>query len=594
MSLHCFTRLYLDLDATGSTTEKVELLRTFFRAEPDDTSYAPLDDRDKAWALALLTGNRPKRATSTAALKALAREMTGTPKWLFDACYESVGDLSETIALLLPDPKHDPAPESDSAPGEPLHETIEKHVIPLATTTSDRKKQAIIRDAWQRMDADKRFVYLKLIRGGFRVGVQKKLVSRALAAVAGVDDKVMAQRLVATTDPTPEAYRAVLSGEVSAERALAPLPFYLATPLEKAPGDLGDVDAWHAEWKYDGIRAQLVRRGGDTALWSRGEELITKQFPEIVSAAATLPRDAVIDGEVLIWSDDADAPKPFAELQTRLNRNAAPSPQMGLFETSRVILLAFDLLELDGADLRDRPQTERRELLTELLADRQADRSERDQTLRLSPLVETESWEDLAELRAASRDRGVEGLMLKHAAAPYLVGRKRSDTGWFKWKIDPLTVDCVMVAAQPGSGRRASLYTDYTFAVRTDESPFDPTDTSTDAGPRDQLVTFAKAYSGLTQDEIEQLDRWIRANTTSKNGPFRAVKPEQVFELAFEGVQDSTRHKAGLAVRFPRINRWRTDKPVSEIDTLATLRAMIAEEPTTAIDLDPDAHGFES
>ena len=489
-----------------------------------------------------------------------------------------MGDLSETIALLLPEPS-----VADDSPGEPLHETIEHRVLPLTITNSDKKKQKIIRDAWQHMDADERFVYLKLIRGGFRVGVQKKLVSRALAAVAGVDDKVMAQRLIATTEPTPDAYRAVLSGEVSAERPLAPLPFYLATPLEKNPEDLGDIDAWHAEWKYDGIRAQLVRRNGRTALWSRGEELITHQFPEIVAAASTLPRDAVIDGEVLIWSDDADAPKPFAELQTRLNRKAAPSPQMGLFETSRVILLAFDLPELDGADLRDRPQTERRALLSELLKDRETNQAAHDRTLRLSPLIEVESWDDLADLRTASRDRGVEGLMLKHAAAPYLVGRTRSDTGWFKWKIDPLTIDCVMVAAQPGSGRRASLYTDYTFAVRTDESNFDPDDTDS----RDHLVTFAKAYSGLTQDEIEKLDRWIRANTTSRNGPFRAVKPEQVFELAFEGVQASTRHKAGLAVRFPRINRWRTDKPAAEIDTLATLRAMIADEPTTAIDLDP-------
>ena len=291
MSLRRFTRLYLDLDATGSTTEKVDHLRAFFRADDD----AQTDDKDKAWALALLTGNRPKRATSTAALKALAREMTSTPKWLFDACYESVGDLSETIALLLPEPA-----AAAESPGEPLHHTIEHRVLPLTTTTSDKKKQKIIRDAWQRMDADERFVYLKLIRGGFRVGVQKKLVSRALAAVAGVDDKVMAQRLVATTEPTPEAYRAVLSGEVSAERALAPLPFYLATPLEKNPTDLDDIDAWHAEWKYDGIRAQLVRRDGQTALWSRGEELITHQFPEIVTAATTLPRDAVLDGEVLI------------------------------------------------------------------------------------------------------------------------------------------------------------------------------------------------------------------------------------------------------------------------------------------------------
>ncbi len=563
-----FTRLYLDLDATQSTTEKVVLLRAYFRDER-------IPDHDKAWALALLTGNRPKRAASTPALKTLAREATGTPKWLFDACHESVGDLSETIALLLPDA--DDAARRDGPAGvEPLHETIERRVLPLIGA-ADEEKKAIIRDAWSRMDADDRFVYHKLIRGGFRVGVQKKLVSRALAGVAGVDDKVMAQRLVASTEPTTEAYRAVLSGEVSAERALAPLPFYLATPLEKPTEALdealGDPEAWQIEWKYDGIRAQLVRRGGEIAIWSRGEELVTHQFPELVAAARALPRDGVLDGEILIWTGGDPAsgaggggmPAPFSDLQTRLNRKAAPSPQMGLFETSRLVMLAFDLLELDGADLRDRPQHERRALLEDCLADNDA--HDATDTIRLSPLVEAETWEELAALRAKSRSRGVEGLMLKHRAGPYRVGRTRSDTGWFKWKIDPFTVDCVMVSAQPGSGRRASLYTDYTFAVRAGDAP------------DSELVTFAKAYSGLTQDEIESLDRWIRANTTQKNGPFRAVKPEQVFELAFEGVQHSPRHKAGLAVRFPRISRWRADKPAAEIDTLDTLRPMIRPRP---------------
>lgn len=557
-----FTRLYLDLDATGSTNDKVELLKAYFRAaEPEDA----------AWALALLTGKRPKRAASTAALNALARDITGTPKWLFDACRESVGDLSETIALLLPD-----ATVSNS---EPLHTTIETRVLPLIDLADDGARQATIRDAWATMDADERFVYLKLIRGGFRVGVQKKLVSRALAAVAGVDDNVMAQRLVATTEPTPGAYLAVLSGEVSAERALAPLPFYLASPLDGDPESLGDRDAWLAEWKYDGIRAQLVCRGGRASVWSRGEELISAQFPELIRAASDLPRDAVLDGEILIWSDDADAPRPFAELQTRLNRTAAPSPQMSLFETSRLVLIAFDLLELDGADLRDRPQGERRGLLEDLLPDRPG-------TIRVSPVVRGPSWGALAELRESSRDRGVEGMMLKHITAPYLVGRTRSASGWLKWKVDPFTIDCVMVAAQPGSGRRASLYTDYTFAVRTSETR----ENGAEADARGaELVTFAKAYSGLNQDEIEQLDRWIRANTLSKNGPFRTVKPEQVFELAFEGVQRSPRHKAGVAVRFPRIHRWRTDKPASEIDTLESLWAMIQREPAAPRDAPRDA-----
>lgn len=548
-----FTRLYLDLDATQSTTEKVSLIRDYFREA---------DERDAAWALALLTGNRPRRAATTAVLKRLALEITGTPKWLLSACHESVGDLSETIALLLPD-----AGQDSEQPPEPLHVIMESRVLPLIGA-SDEQKTSIIRGAWGRMNADERFVYHKIVRGGFRIGVQKKLVCRALASVAGIDDKAMAQRLVAATEPTPEAYRAVLSGDVTEERALAPLPFCLANPLEDEPASLGDCDAWIAEWKYDGIRAQLVRRESRVAVWSRGEELVTHQFPELVGAARGLPRDCVLDGEILIWS--GDAPAPFADLQTRLNRKTAPSPQLGLFEQSRLVMLAYDLPELDGADLRDRPMSERRELLEACLDDNNA--HDETETIRLSPLVEAGSWDKLASLRASSRQRGVEGLMLKHRAGPYLVGRTRSETGWYKWKIDPFTIDCVMVNAQPGSGRRASLYTDYTFALRSSEAP--------DA----ELITFAKAYSGLTQEEIESLDTWIRANTTQKNGPFRAVKPEQVFELAFEGVQHSTRHKAGVAVRFPRISRWRTDKPASEIDTLDTLRGMISPGARTQTD----------
>ena len=349
----------------------------------------------------------------------------------------------------------------------------------------------------------------------------------------------------------------MLSGEESSERALAPRPFFLAPQLEKNPDELGDPADWRAEWKYDGIRAQLVRRGGEAALWSRGDELITAQFPEIAAAADALPADAVLDGEVLVWS--GDKPRPFAELQTRLNRSTAPPPQLHLFDNTRVVMLAFDLLERSGEDLRDRPHDERRAALETLLRDAGAG------ALRLAPRVAINSWDDLAAQRETSRARGVEGLMLKHKESVYGEGRRRSDTGWWKWKVDPFSVDAVLVSAQPGSGKRASLYTDYTFALW-----------SGDGGQNNgrALVTFAKAYSGLDQDEIETLDKWIRANTTKKAGPFRAVEPVHVFEIAFEGVQRSARHKSGVAVRFPRIARWRRDKPAEEADDVAAVRAI--------------------
>lgn len=557
--MNTFTRLYLDLDATTSTNDKVALLESYFRAAPD---------ADAAWALAIMTGNRPKRATSTAALRTLALERTGLPAWLLAECHAAAGDLSEAIALLIPD---DPESTDET---ESLAGVIERRVLPLRDMT-DAARAELIAETWSRLDTDQRFVYHKIVRGGFRVGVQKRLVTRALAGVAGIDPNTMAQRLTGKIDPTPVAYRAVLAGEQPGERTLAPLPFYLAHPIDAkltdADGDtpeqletfLGPPTDWLAEWKYDGVRAQLVGREGKAAVWSRSEELTTDQFPELVSAATHLPTEAVLDGEVLIWDTETDTPRPFAELQTRLNRKSAPSLQPGLFDTTRLVMVVYDLLERDGEDLRDRPLTDRRDALESLLQGTPAD------TIRLSPLLRERDWSSLATLREQSRARGVEGLMLKHRDGRYGVGRQRSATGWWKWKVDPYTIDAVLVSAQPGSGRRASLYTDYTFAVRTDDAP--------DA----ELITFAKAYSGLSQSEIESLDRWIRAHTTSKSGPFRSVEPVQVFELAFEGVQRSARHKSGIAVRFPRIARWRTDKPASEANTIADVEALIRRGPGT-------------
>lgn len=534
-----FTRLFLDLDATTSTTEKLETLRAYFTVAPA---------ADAAWALALLTGNSPKRAASTTALQSLAVETTGCPPWLLSECHAAVGDLSETIALLLPDPP--------SASDEPLHRVMEDRVLPLIGASEDTRRSVILA-AWRAFDADQRLVYHKLVRGGFRLGVQKRLVTRALAAAFHVPPEAMAHRLTGPIRPDAASFAALTRPDGPADNASRPYPFFLAHPLDTAPDQLGPVTDWQAEWKWDGIRSQLIRRAGVTALWSRGEEPIAAQFPEIIAAAARLPAGTVLDGEILLWRDHA--PRPFAELQTRLNRKVAPIHQPGLFEDTRAVLLAYDLLERNGVDTRARPLRERRQALNDLIG--HAD----DETIRLSPVLESNDWPGLARLQQSARHQGAEGLMLKHLDSPYGIGRTRDATnpGWFKWKVDPYTADAVLVSAQPASGRRANLYTDYTFAAW---------DRSTDD---QRLVTFAKAYSGLDQSEIEELDRWIRANTVSKQGPFRQVRPVQVFELGFEGIQLSGRHKSGLAVRFPRILRWRRDKPAAEADTLETLRALL-------------------
>lgn len=534
-----FTRLFLDLDATTATGEKLALLEAYFReAEPADA----------AWGLALLTGNRPKGAASTNALRDLALEVTGLPGWLMGECHAAVGDLSETIALLLPEP--------GEACDEALHETMERRVLPLIGA-DEGARRAIIRDAWGVFGGDERLVYHKLIRGGFRLGVQKRLVTRALATVAGVDQDVMAHRLVGTFVPSAANYDRLLSGEGDGDQNARAYPFFLAHPLEGEAASLGDLADWAAEWKWDGIRAQLIKRGGEVTLWSRGEEPIAHQFPEIVAAAHGLDDGTVLDGEVLLWR--GDRPLGFAALQTRLNRKVAPTHQMSLFDDTRAVLVAYDLLESGGGDWRGRPFAERRARLDAVVEGLGGE------TIRLSPLVDAPTWDGLGALQASARERGAEGLMLKHRGSVYGVGRTKpgDDPGWFKWKVDPYTVDAVLTAAQPGSGRRASLYTDYTFGV-WDRSGDEP-----------RLVTFAKAYSGLEQDEIERLDRWIRSHTTGKSGPFRQVEAVQVFELGFEGLQESGRHKSGIAVRFPRILRWRTDKPAAEADTLETLHALL-------------------
>jgi len=534
-----FTRLYLDLDATTATGEKVEHLVEYLSSVPHD---------DAAWGLAFLIGNRPKGATSSRALEALVLERTGLPRWLVGECWSSVGDFSEVAALLIDGAKK-PAQEG-------LRMTVESRVLPLVGAGDDAKAR-IISEAWDVFDADQRLVYHKLIRGGFRVGVQKRLVARALAKVAGIEPGVMSHRLAGRCTPTAEAFAALIQPEGAADEAARPYPFFLAHQLDDAPQTLGDASDWRAEWKWDGIRAQLIRRG-DVVLWSRGDELITHQFPEIAAAANDLPDGCVLDGEVLLM--EGDRPAPFAELQTRLNRKTAPAP--GLFDVQQAVFMAYDLLEVENEDIRERTVEHRTEALQALL--RPVDSG----VIRQSPELTASTWNELGELRKGSRMRGVEGLMLKHRGSSYGVGRtKAADKygvrGWWKWKIDPFSVDAVLVYAQPGSGRRAGLLTDYTFAVWDDVD-----------GER-VLTPFAKAYSGLTQEEIERLDKWLRQNTVTRTGPVRHVRPEQVFEIHFESIRRSDRHKCGLAVRFPRMARWRTDKNAEGADALAHLESLL-------------------
>jgi DNA ligase-1 len=537
-----FARLYAELDSTTAINRKLEALKNYFRsAQPENA----------AWAVYFLAGGKPRQAVPTKLLRQFAIEYAGIDEWLFDESYHAVGDFAETIAHLLPPPSH----ESDIG----LSTWMQERIAPLRGASPATVREAMFA-YWDQLDWQQRFLLLKLIGGGFRVGVSRLLVTRALGEVAGVDSKLIAQRLMGWTDgrvqPSPEQFTQLIAGQSDSEHRLRggqPYPFFLAHPLQADPQTLGPVTQWHAEWKYDGIRAQLVRRDGQTWLWSRGEDLISDRFPEI--SAIPLPDGTVIDGEMLIWKDDA--PAPFAELQQRIGRKTLSAKMRAELPA---VLIAYDALEVNGKDIRATPQWERRRLLEQIIARADAP------ALKLSPLVVADSWEHLAEMRGSSRTRAVEGLMLKGIAAQYGVGRTKDTGTWWKWKIDPYSVDAVLVYAQPGNGRRASLYTDYTFAVW-----------DSDGNGERKLVPFAKAYSGLTDAEIRAVDAAIRRTTIEKFGPVRSVTPTMVFEIGFEGIARSPRHKSGIAVRFPRILRMRDDKAVEQADTLDTLKGMLAD-----------------
>ncbi|MGL4550571.1 MAG: ATP-dependent DNA ligase [Gemmataceae bacterium] len=523
--MKAFSDLFAALDATTKTGVKVQALADYFRA---------VGPEDGAWAVYFLSGRKLRQAVPTRRMAGWANDLAGVEPWLFEECYHAVGDLAETIALLLPDPP---------APSDVRLSAWVGRLKALRGADEAGQRRGLV-EAWAALDRGQRLVWNKLITGGFRVGVSQSLLTRALAAVAGVEVSAVAHRLMGGWEPTAAFFTSLLAKEGTADGS-RPYPFFLASPLDDVAA-LGDAADWQAEWKWDGIRAQLVKRD-EIFLWSRGEELVTERYPEIASVARFLPAGTVLDGEILPWREGV---LPFAQLQRRIGLKAVGKK---ILADVPVVLLAYDLIEHGGVDLRDRPLGERRALLERVVAD------VADPRLLPSPVV-TGTWEELAALRETSRGRNVEGLMLKRRSSPYRVGRVRGD--WWKWKVGPLTLDAVLVYAQRGSGNRASLYTDYTFALRDG----------------DRLVPFAKAYSGLTDAEIADVDGFVRRHTVEQFGPVRSVKPELVFELAFEGIQRSPRHKSGIAVRFPRILRQRTDKTPADADTLESAKRLLGPE----------------
>ncbi|MCP9783892.1 ATP-dependent DNA ligase [Cyanobium sp. WKJ7-Wakatipu] len=540
-----FADLYSALDASSGTQARVDALVAYFSG---------VDAADGAWALHVLLGKQGKRLITGRRLRQICLEESPLPEWLFDDCYAHVGDSAETITLLWA--------QVGAGASQPLQHSLQhwmEQLLPAAAALEGSEQAEAVRQLWRGLSRSELLVANKLLTGGLRVGVAQGLVVRALARLSGLEEAQLQHRLMGGFKPGAAALTALLAPADGAEAVPSrPYPFYLASPLEQQPA--GPASDWQAEWKFDGIRGQLIRRANEVFLWSRGEELIGAAFPELLAAAGCLANGTVLDGEILVWPPGSDQPAPFAQLQRRLGRKA---PGRKLLAECPAAFVAYDLLELGGDDLRQRPLSQRRSALEELLQDLpETTPTPAAGLLRLSPLLPLRAWEQLEPLRQQAASAAAEGLMLKGLASPYLAGRKRGQ--WWKHKRDPYTLDAVLLYAQAGSGRRANLYTDYTFGLWNAEG---------------ELVSFAKAYSGLNDGEITALDRWIRSHTTERFGPVRAVEPVQVFELAFEGLQRSSRHKSGIAVRFPRIARWRQEKPAAEADTLASALALLESQP---------------
>jgi DNA ligase-1 len=545
--VRAFADLYLRMDATTSSNAKVAAMKAYFSAA---------EPADAAWAAYFLAGGKPRQIVPVKLLRQLCSESIELPGWLFDECYDAVGDLAETLSLLLP--------HYSAAAEHGLARWMEEFLLPLRGLPPAELNARLL-PLLQELDQAGKLVAIKLITGAFRVGVSKLLVIRALASLANVDAGVMAQRFVGYTDihtaPTAEAFLQLLGADAGNVPDGRPYPFFLAHPLlvpfDRLETELGPAGDWIIEWKWDGIRAQLVKRSGELHIWSRGEELVTERFPELAILAQAIPDGTVIDGEIVVWKEGSV--QPFALLQQRIGRKRlTPS----ILNSAPVAVVAYDLLEWSADDWRSKPQHVRRVQLEACIE--AIDQPQ----LKLSPLVTGNDWGELMARREESRLHNVEGLMLKQRNSAYGSGRTKNVGIWWKWKIDPYTVDAVLVYAQRGHGRRASLYTDYTFAVWSDGVDH----------PDRSLVPFAKAYSGLSDQEIQEVDAIVRRTTTEQFGPVRSVEPTLVFELAFEGIMRSRRHKSGIAVRFPRMLRWRLDKPVAEADSLQTLEMLLARE----------------
>ena len=556
-----FGNLINNLEQCNSTKKKINLISVFIK---------DIDPRDGSWILLLLMSSRQKRVITGRRLKDILQASFRMPSWLIDDCFAQVGDSAETISLLWPQLKSELTDANiecsevynklfnEPKESKPLHWWMET-LLPAIKDATETTQNRLILKLWSDIADQDHYLTNKLITGGFRNGVSKGLVVKSIAKAYKLDESTVLERLMKPIEINNIWFQE-LTHPVSinrTDRGAIPYPFYLASPVEIEKIKETPPADWRLEYKWDGIRGQLIKRDTGAYLWSRGEELVNHVFPEIIEMAENLPDGTVLDGEILCWQKDVRKPMAFASLQRRLGRKTVNKK---LLKECPTVFLAYDILEHKSIDIRAYNLRDRLKLLESVQL------NYNHPCLVIDNEKEFAEWEELIQLRDRARLEGAEGLMIKKISSHYLSGRKRGY--WWKYKHDPMTLDAVLIYAQAGTGKRANLFTDYTFALW---------DNSNKNSKDRKLVTFAKAYSGLNNSELMELDKWIRTHTIERYGPTRVVEQKQIFEIAFEGVMESKRHKCGLAVRFPRIHRWRIDKPVMEADCIEQAQALLKQ-----------------
>ena len=539
-----FATLFKELDETAQADLKIEALINYFKKVPPE---------DLAWTVSLLLGRKIKQVISVKRLRKWSVELTQIPDWLLAECLNNVGDLAETISLILP--------FEGNSENIPLHVWIEQCIFPLKDQQEEIQKEKIV-SFWHQLNSVERFLFNKLVTGSFHVDIPPKLIIKALSSFCSLNEKYISQRLIGNWVPTAGFFNFLCTSNVSDTMANIPYPFNPVVQLDLKVEDLGNINQWLFEWKWNGIRSQIIKRENKVFIWSHDEDLLNDSFPELYELGSILPDGTVIEGIIIPIRDNILLPS--AELKKRI---AKRYPVKKILSDIPVSFVAFDLLEFDKEDIRNKSLNQRRNLLKEILNDIT------DKRIILSGVVECNSWKDLKIARSEAGKKSVDGLMLKRLYSPYSIGSETIvsamqsgilTTNWYKWKNDPLTINAILLYARLEQGSTSPLFKEYTFALWHDG----------------KLIPFAKTSSGLTDEEIIQVDSFIRKNTLGKFGPVRTVKPELVFKLEFDGIQKSSRNKSGIVVLSPHITRWHHYKKIEEAGSLNSLTILLNNSST--------------